>query len=531
MRIFFAFILLLISSCNKTDISKINGIQWDPNMAAPIGYSDFDVYDILASQDKNDLLVISDLGELALNYSGEIASVSADQIAQLGNQSIDLVLSPSDQGIYNIPSFNKDNSITNNVKELLNFDLSKNVELKEVFLHSGKLNFKVSTELKHDVIFNISLPDITKNGTPVTQQIQSNYTGNSPHDAFASIDLSGYKLDLTAGGNVTKNGLSVDITTTINGTGNPISGTETSSINFGFKEMTIDKAIGYFGQQSIISESDSIILKIFENSTTGTIQLTNPKLKFKVVNSFGIPVQMNITNLKSINTNTGVTTPLISNVLNNITINAPSIPGDSSLTNLTLNQSNTPDLDELVNNTPKYLNYTINAITNPNNIVNDNFITREGKLKVHAELELPLEGYAYDFMITDTLPFNFSDQVDQVESVMLRLFSENRFPISFQSRLEFLDEKNTSLFTLLADNPNILDAAPVDENGKVIGKAKKTKDIVINKEYINLLSNVKNIVIKGTVATTQPQGKTVKIYDNYNLKLKLSMQVKLKLNL
>jgi hypothetical protein len=528
MRIFFAFILLLVSSCNKTDISKINGIQWNPNMAAPIGYSDFDVYDILASQDKNDLLVISDLGELALNYSGEIASISADQIAQLGNQSIDLVLSPSDQGIYFSPSFNA--SITRDLQELLNFDLNKNVELKEVFLHSGKLNFKVSTELKHDVIFNISLPDITKNGTPVTQQIQANYTGNSPHDAFASIDLSGHKLDLTAGGNATKNRLRVDITTTINGIGNPVSGNETSSINFGFKEMTIDKAIGYFGQQSIISESDSIVLKIFENSTTGTIQLTNPKLKFKVVNSFGIPVQMNITNLKSINTNTGVTTPLISDVLNNITINAPSIPGDSSLTNLTLNQSNTTNLDALVNNTPKYLNYNINAITNPNNIVNDNFITREGKLKVHAELELPLEGYAYDFMITDTLPFNFSDQVDQVESVMLRLFSENGFPISFQSQLEFLDENNTLLFKLLADNPYILDAAPVDENGKVMGKAKKTKDIVITKEYINLLSNVKNIVIKGTVATTQPQGKTVRIYDNYNLKLKLSMQVKVKLN-
>ena len=522
-------LLIVIFSCNKPDYSKIKGVKWNPNLAAPLGYSNFDVYDILASQDKNDLIIINSLGELALNYKGEVASFSADQIAQVDDQSINLTLSPSDQGINAVTSFS--GNIAHTEQKLLNFSLSNGVQLQQLFLHSGGLNFQISTELQHDVIFTLNFPDVIKNGAQLTYSIAANYTGMVPHSTSASVDLSGAILDLTSGGGAPNNTLRVNITTTINGLSNPISGAENSTINFGFNGMSIDKAFGYFGQQSIIAQSDSLLLKIFNNSTTGTIQLTNPKLRFKVTNSFGIPVQMDISNLKSINTNTGVVTPLSSPALSDVSIAAASVLNDSSVTNLPeLNQFNTTNMSSIINNTPKYLGYTVNAITNPSGFTS-NFITRESKIKVNAELELPLEGYAYDFAIADTLPFNFSENAEQVEYVMFRLFSENGFPISFQSQLEFIDETNSALFTLLNDDPEIVEAAPVNGDGKVISKAMKIKDIVIPKNYITLLSSVKNVVIRGTAATTQPQSTIVKIYDDYNLKLKLSMQVQLKLGL
>jgi hypothetical protein len=522
-------LLFFICSCNKPDFSKVKNPTWDPNLAAPIGYSDFDVYDILASQNKTDLIVISDLGELALNYKGEVASFSADQIAQLDNQSLDIILDPTDQGISAISSFSS--SISQTVPELLNFSLNNGVQLEQLYLYSGILNLQISTELKHDVIFTLSFPDIIKNGTPLSYSVAANYSGTAPHGATGVVDLSGSIIDLTAGGSAANNSLRVNLATTINGTGNPISGNENSNINLSFNGMSVDKAFGYFGQQSIVSQSDSILLKIFNSSTTGVFQLTNPKLRFKVINSFGIPVQLDISNLKSINPITGLSIPLTSLSTNNVLISAASSISDSSVSDIPeLNQFNTTNMNSLVNNTPKYLAYTVSAITNPSGFTS-NFITRESKIKVNAELELPLEGYAYDFVITDTFPFNFSDNADQVESVMLRLISENGFPISFQSQLEFLDETNSLLFSLLNDAPEIIAAAPVNGDGKVSNKVKKIKDVVIPKNYISLLSSVKNIVVKGMAATTQPQSTIVKIYDDYNLYIKLSMQVKLKLDL
>jgi hypothetical protein len=531
MRIFFnaLFILIFITSCNKTDYSKIKGIKWDPDLAAPVGYSNFDVYDILASQDKNDLVVINNLGELALFYNSEIASFTADQISQLNNQNIAVILSPSDQGIMAYSDFSGKIQ-SQSIEELLKFNLNKEVEIKEVFLHSGKLNIQVSTELQHDVDFNLSFPDLTINGNILTKKIETNYNGNSPHGNSVSIDLSDYKLDLTAGNNSERNKLRVNITTSIYGRNNPISGTENSTINFEFDDMSIDKAFGYFGKQSIVAESDSIFLKIFDSSTSGTVQLTNPKLNFTVFNSFGIPVQMDITSLKSINSNTGVTTKLISDSLNNIQLNSASNLGESSITSIKLNKSNTIGINSLVNNTPKYLSYSVNAVTNPFGL-SENFISRDSKIKVKAELELSLEGYASNIVITDTIPFNFSENTELVEAVLIRIISENGFPISFQSQLEFIDNMNNSLFTLLEDNPVIIDAAPVNGEGKVTVKTKKVKDIIIPKNHIALLQNVKQIVIKGMASTTEPQQTTVKIFDNYNLNLKLSMQVQLKLSI
>jgi hypothetical protein len=522
-------ITVFMFGCKKPDFSKVKGVEWSPNVAAPLGNAVFDVYDILTGQNKSDLLLINSLGELTLNYKGQVGSISANEIAQMNDQNLQFKLAPSEQGISAIPSFSS--SITQTISEKINFSLNNGIEINELFLFSGSLKLDISTELKHDVNIKISFPDILKNGSQLSYDLTANYSGTSPHGASGNVDLSGAVLDLTAGGNAANNTLRVNITTSVKGTGNSISGTENTTINFGFNGMTIDKAYGYFGQHSIISQSDSILLKVFDNSTTGFVQLTNPKLKFKVSNSFGIPLQLNISGLKSINASTGVITNLNSSVLSNIMIPASTSLGNPSVMQLPeINTSNTTNMNALVNNTPKYFSFNVSATTNPLGVAS-NFVSRNSKVDVTAELELPLEGYANDISISDTLDFNFSEDIEKIESVMFRLYSENGFPLSFKSELFFLDAYNNTLVTLLTNDPDMIKAAPVDAAGRVTGNAVMTKDVLVSNSQIALLKSAKKVIIKGVVSTTQPQSTIVKLYDNYKLSLKLSIQTKLKLNL
>ena len=292
-----------------------------------------------------------------------------------------------------------------------------------------------------------------------------------------------------------------------------------------------ENATGYFDQQSIVNSSDSILIKIFNNSSSGVFNLINPKIKLSVENSFGIPIQMSITNLKSINTVNGTTVNISNPNLNNILITAPSIMGNTSNTVIPeLNQGNSSGINTLVSSTPKYFNYTVNATTNPAGPTL-NFIEKTSKLVVKAELELPLEGNAYDFALRDTLPFKFNTNVDIIESILFRINSTNGFPINFETNLILLDSNDVVLFDLYNTNNEVLAAAPVDVSGRVTSRANKITDIKLSKSQIALLKNATKIIITGTAATTQPATTTiVKIFDDYKLSLKLGIQTVLKQN-
>jgi hypothetical protein len=172
----------------------------------------------------------------------------------------------------------------------------------------------------------------------------------------------------------------------------------------------------------------------------------------------------------------------------------------------------------------------VNATTNPAGPAL-NFIEKSSKLVVKAELELPLEGNAYDFSLRDTLPFKFNTDVNIIESILFRINSTNGFPINFETNLILLDSNDVVLFDLYNTNHEVLAAAPVDGSGRVTSRANKITDINLSKSQIALLKNATKIIITGTAATTQPATTTnVKIFDDYKLSLKLGVQTVLKQN-
>lgn len=521
----FTGLMILLFACKKPDFTKIAGGVWNPKLAVPIGYSEFSVADILAKNDSTNLIITSELGELSLAYSDSISSFEVTEILNLTDQSFSYSLPFADLGISGNTSLPSGIEFPSSSNTAIPFTFPNGEALYELNLENGEFTISLTTSLQHDVTFNLTFPDIKKNGVALQKTIVSNYLGTTPHTTSASIDLSHTSFDLTAGGSST-NALRVAIATTITGTGNPLSNSENNTFDFSFQNLKFLSATGYFGQQDIALDSDSIVFDLFKNTNAGFVQLNNPKLKFTVKNSFGIPIQLDISNLSAVNTNTGVVTHFNNSALSNISINAPSTMGMTSTTDIPeINSSNTTNLNTLVNTLPKYLNYAIHAVTNPNGQTTPNFITKDSKMTVYANLELPLEGHAYTVNLSDTLPFNFSETEESIESVMFRLNATNGFPIGFKAQVAFVDENYHVLGTLFENEEAVIISAPVDLNGKVTSSTNKITDIILPRAKLNMLNQARYIIISGKIASTEPQGTNVKIFENYRFSLKLALQL------
>ncbi|RFC55890.1 hypothetical protein [Brumimicrobium aurantiacum] len=519
----FLTLLVLSTACKKNNLDKIASGAWNPNLAVPLAHSNFNVYDIFARDDSTDLVVIDEnSGAIALAYEGEILSFNAESILSIQDLNGSTDLSIADLNAPPIPTFN--GSVTANNTQNFDFDAGM-AEIHEVNFKSGVLMINASTDLRHSVICEITFPDLQINGVPVSTTLNFNYNGTVPQTATATIDFNGVEGDFTMG-NTTVNELEAEISTTINGSGEAINGNEELNIAYAFEDLKFENATGYFGQFNLGIPGDSVLLKLYQNASNGYFELVNPKIKFDAFNSFGFPIRIDLSNLKTVDINTGDEYPL-TGFPSTFDITAAPAIGQEALSTFELTTSNTNNLSNLVSSVPKYFVYSSNVQSNPNgNVPPLNFVSDTSQLKINTEVLLPLEGSAYGFALQDTFDFNFNEDVEALESVMFRLNINNGFPIKLTSNVVFLDENYTPLFNLFNTPQDVISPALTDNNGHVNENVTKITDAYLSETQILQLSSAKYILVGGVAETLNGQsGEVVKLFDSYNLDLKLGLQV------
>jgi hypothetical protein len=520
-------ILFFAVSCKKyEDIKKISSTSWNPNLAAQVAYATFDVYDILANFDSTDLVVINPTsGQIGLVYSSEIASIDASSIIDLQNigeivsmntVELDIPASPAFFGTSN--SFKREDIV---------LTAEQGVEIHRATFSEGFMNIQLQTTVKHNLNVTLTFPGLTNNGVPVESSTLFTYNGVIPQVANVQIDLTGLEGDFTKGG-TTFNVMEVEAVTQITGTGQNVVGDETFEFNISTVDKAFENVYGYFGQQQIAEQTaDSVLIRIFQNATEGVFELNNPKINFKMENSFGLPINLNLANLRTINANNGQQLPL-EGFDPIIPVNFPNSIGESATTNFEMNSNNTTNINAIIAPTPTYFYYELGVQTNPNGPTGTlNFLENDSKFVLTAEVDLPLDGLAHGFKISDTVDYSF-DNPDEIESVMLRLIADNGFPVQVGSQIIALDDNNNVVFTLFDQAENLISPAPVDADGRVINSNKKISDVTLNEAQVNLLGQVKKFIIAAEASTTEYQnGVYVKFFDTYKIDLKLAVQVQL----
>ena len=518
----------LIFGCKKHDLNKVTGVTFDQNLAVPIGYGEFGVHDLLKSIDST-LQVNPTDGSMVLVYHKQIDTIYAKDVVTLDDFSQNFNIVPSSLAANASGAFN--GVINSSSSQNYNYVTQNGTELHDLNFQSGNLAISVSSTIKHNITLLIAFPDLTLNGNVVSTTVNMIYPNSVPQTANTSIDLANVLADFTAN-KTAINTLRVVVNATVTGTGQQLVGNENLNMKMNLTNLNFKNITGYFGQKTLASFTDSMLLKIFEDPLPGNLNFTNPKITFTVDNSFGIPITVNFNSLSTINpTNNQVTQITFNNPIQSIKVpsamGAPTVKTEIELSNATTNNT----LFNLVEGTPKYLKYDISAISNPNaNVPPLNFIESTSKMIIKGDVELPLEGYASGMEVSDTLKFDkLSSAPDQIESVLFRLKVDNAFPITFNGQAEFLDENYNHLFNLFDTSTEIIKAAPVNPVTHLSnGKVSNTIDVILSSSKIALIDKVSYVVLHGIAETTKPLNTVVKILDTYKIGLKLSVQVQLK---
>lgn len=518
-------ILLIVSCFDKRDFEfdKITAFEWEPNVAAPIIKSTLSMKDLISGADTN-VLVEDASNFLSIVYRASVFSERADEIISIENQNVNSSWTFATGTITDSATFNYTISTT--------FTSPNGERFDSIYIKSGALLFNLNGNLNHNGRLRIIIPTVKKNGMIFRKNIMYNYNNTLPVVTNNSYDLSGFTISFGA-----DNKLNINFSITVYADANPNNSPYTLNLNEAFQNIKFHKIFGYIGKRSFSINQDSVDFDIYQNNIDGSIQLEDPKLNIYIRNAYGMPINVNFTKLDA---KSSVNPPYIvsitgSGLPNPLLIQAPTFAqiGQSILTKISLSKTNST-IVQAVNMSPNYLDFLVEALSNPNGnpATDQNFVIDSSKFEVDIEAELPLYGSASGFKLQDTVDFDLGEDIEEVEWVILKVYTSNGFPLDVSMQIYFADSLGNKLDSLLTSIDQIISSGIVGPapSYKVITPTEKHLSIQINQQKMDNLLKAEKLIILANLSTTNNGVDKVKIYSDYEIDVKLGVQAKGKIS-
>jgi hypothetical protein len=522
-------LLIVFTACEKDlfNPDKINKDGWSPTFAIPLTSSKLTIKDLIPQNSTTGDFIVTDStsGAISLTYKGDIFNITASEVVNIPDQvqqtnvTFDLDSIPA-TGIESEAEVQKQDSI------VYQFEAGDSIRVHSVEFRGGTMSFDITTSLEFNAQITANITSLTKDGIPA--QLVFDINGDGTEKTYsAEVNLGGYVIDMTLGQlgyNEVIIEYEYDLTLPIPATGRPA---ETISFDLeqGFRDILFGNILGNLGNQIFALDKDSIELSLFENTLAdadfGAFEIAEPAVNIYVTSSIGVPLALNVVELNAFEPETNTNTPI---QLQNTSFNvqAPSVIGESKTSKIPITGSNS-NLSDVLTPTNKSITYAFAAELNPNNPLNNNFITPEAAISIQAEMELPLDIGISGWALQDTVDFSL-DQFKEINDASLRVNIENGFPFEIDLQVYLLDSINTVLDSLITSQTSLLTAAQVDGNGDVVASSVSNSDIGLSSKTINNLGNTKKLVIRGGLSTSN-NGQRVQIYDFYELKIAMGMKV------
>lgn len=517
MRFFLAVFIVfaLAISCRKA----MDKPTWDVDVIAPLVNTSLNINQLLP---EGNLQTNAD-SSLKIVYSTDIFDIDVDSLFKIPDTTI--------TEIYTVPinliAAPGDAFYSNDEERELN--VSNGVELNYASIESGFIEIEVFNDIREKVLVTYKILSATKFGDTLTlTELIDAGTSFQPGYLKKRIDISNYNLNLTGiNGNktntlVTKAVASVD---TNGSTVNINIGQKIKYINT-LKDVVPYYVRGYFGSQSYRFGPESTNFNVFERIIDGTIDIEDIDVNLSFENGIGVDAQLIINQLKTVNTNNGANASLTHSIIGSpININRSTETNSVPEVNYTLytNQLTTSNsnIDQLIELFPNQLIYDMNLLINPfGNISGSNdFVFKKHPLKTKLNVEFPLSLVANNLTLVDTADFNLEkNSSDKLLEGTLFIYANNGYPFDANLSLELLDENLNPIKSLPISN--YIASATVDANLKVSAKKESVLAIPITRADMDDLYRTKKIIVKTAFNTTaKPQ--FVKIYENYNISIKM----------
>ncbi len=510
-----------------------------PGVAAPIAYGSLSLDQVLNEIDGTNYVKRFDDSLLYISYANRLFSYPANEVVEIPNQTFleffiesDVALLPEwiSAGLNDTVRFHKEKNGE--------FEFANNERIDSMQIKTMDMVINVQSSFKHTGILTISSENILVNGEPFQEVIQiSDASGNFSISRTIPMDGNSIYLDNSVPG-TTVLPLSFDLE--LINSGNPVLPGESCDISMIFVDPEFSSIFGYLGDHELIFSSGDVVIDIFDTDTLaggGSILFANPMFNLDIANSYGLPVQVDISELEAYSRINDVTTPVsFEPGVNPFSIEAPGLDavGDTVNTLIEINKE-TSNINEVMETSPREFTYAVSAVTNPEGPdATQNFATDSSDFLVDFEVILPIWIKAEGFTLDQTYPFdfeeNFGESTDIIDYLRFTMDAVNQLPLEVKMQVYFLDENSNTLDSLFS-NDDLLLPASLDEESKVDQATEQSKSVEFTEEKIEKIKPTRELLIQATGTTADPESDLyVKFYSYYTVDFKLKMKADLSIN-
>lgn len=533
----FLFIVFLSStwfSCTDDylEFDKIRTDDWKPELAMPLINSTLTLKEIVVKNDTDGIVQPNpSTSVLEVIYDGRVFSAIGALAVELPNQNfqesfqLPTPIPPSPTSSSLNRSFTTDIDFNNNATDL---------EVDSIFIKNGVLQLTVQNDFQHNIVIEVVFPTIkNRMGTNLTLSFSLPPAPNSSSFSSASstVNLNGYMADMTKNRNGAPalNKIPIEVNTTFNLTPNTSSNSSDEiRVNGTMNSLTFQEFYGYIGKTTLDLREDSIRIDLFRNFVNGTFFISNPTLDINVTNSFGAPIDFNFQRLIAQNNDKSPNTLNVQLPQNPIELNFPTSFG-VEVTQIQLDNMNS-NIDDVVSFLTKQMLYKSEGYLNPNGKTSQrNFLTDTSQIQLDVLLVIPFEGSATGFTLLDTIDFDFQNS-DQIEDGLVRVRTENAFPIDADLQIYFLDENYNTIDSLYSNGAqSVIKSSVVNSIGRTIQNTIWITDTDISSERLEPLTKGRYAIISAVLNTLDAPGRNVKFYEEYRLSIDVGIKAKIKL--
>jgi hypothetical protein len=161
-------------------------------------------------------------------------------------------------------------------------------------------------------------------------------------------------------------------------------------------------------------------------------------------------------------------------------------------------------------------------------------VSQADVLRLSTRLELPLAGLIQDLVIRDTVPMGLSGNFDKIREMGIRTAVKNGFPFNVRLSLKLLDEDynpvlkpNGQPVFLVDEKPLFTSPSSPAYPGRIDQSTVQQfiEDYTLSKEVVEVILTGKYVVLEAHIETDGNGSKTVGIFDDYKLDVKLGARI------
>jgi len=501
-------LLCSLVACSQFDnLEELDGAEYEAEFAVPLVETEFSLRDLLKNFEENASLTIDPDGVIRFKYSGDVLTKTSEEVFEEINRVLALV-----------PIFLTSDRIA------LPFASPDGLDIDRMELKGGKFTYALQNVHSQPVFVTLRIPEVQKDGVPltITTSIPA-YGGSgtppSVGNLFSPLLLENYIIFPAA-----NDSIYVEYTATDPMGNNVLLGTSSGVL---IQDLKFSYAEGYLGNQLYEGGRDTIDIDFFDNWIRGDVYFDEPKITLNFENSFGIPTR-SVVNLFNVITVRQEVLPLESEFINSgVDFPYPGLDevGQVKQSAFTFTKDNS-NIATILGAGPVAVDYDVDAFTNPDMDTSiRGFITDSSYYKVRVDVELPLFGRAFDFVVSDSFPVDFS-KYDVISAAEFKLVADNYLPLSVDVQAYFRDENGVVLDSMLDNRQRVIAAAPTNAEGIATTFVQKITFANFDALRFDRIRFAKDIFLVTSFSTYNDGDRSVKVLADQAVKVRMGVKVK-----